>query len=211
LTNPSNEPARQASKMSASPSETIAMNAGSDMNAGLDLNPGKDLMPGRDLRWYAATTLPRQEMVAAENLKAQSFEFLLPRLRVTKRHARKVVQAIDPLFPGYIFVRMDPAVTAWRSINGTRGIGHLVMSGDRPVPARPGVVETIIESIGPDGTVKFIDPIQPGAHVRLVSGPFADVLGEVISLDGRGRVNLMLSLFGMFVYAETKRGNLVAA
>lgn len=181
------------------------MNAGSHAIGGLELNPGNDL------RWFAASTLPRQEMMAAENLKAQSFEFLLPRLRVTKRHARKVVHAIDPLFPGYIFIRMNPAVTAWRSINGTRGIGHLVMSGDRPVPARAGVVETIIESIGPDGIVKFTDPIQPGARVRLMSGPFADVLGEVISLDSRGRVNLMLSLFGMFVHAETKRSNLVAA
>jgi transcription elongation factor/antiterminator RfaH len=164
-----------------------------------------------DMRWFAATTLPRQEMVAAENLKAQAFEFLLPRLRVTKRHARKVVQAIDPLFPGYIFIRMDPSVTAWRSINGTRGIGHLVMSGDRPLPARSGVVETIIDSIGADGTVKFVDPIQPGARVRLLAGPFADVLGEVVSLDGRGRVNLLLSLFGMSVFAEVKRNNLAAA
>ena len=164
-----------------------------------------------DMRWFAATTLPRQEMVAAENLKAQSFEFLLPRMRVTKRHARRVVEAIDPLFPGYIFIRMDPAVTAWRSINGTRGVGHLVMGGDRPLPARTGIVETIIESIGPDGMVKFTDPIQPGARVRLLAGPFADVLGEVVSLDVRGRVNLLLNLFGMSVYAEVKRNNLVAA
>jgi transcription antitermination factor NusG len=197
--------ARQTPQISASSSETIAMNAEPNAAAALDLDPEKAL------RWFAASTLPRQEMMAAENLKAQSFEFLLPRLRVTKRHARKVVQAIDPLFPGYIFIRMDPAVTAWRSINGTRGIGHLVMSGDRPVPARVGVVETIIGSIGPDGIVKFTDPIQPGARVRLMSGPFADVLGEVISLDSRGRVNLMLSLFGMSVHAETKRSNLVAA
>jgi transcription antitermination factor NusG len=205
LTDPLPVSARQTPQISASSSETIAMNAEPNAAAALDLDPEKAL------RWFAASTLPRQEMMAAENLKAQSFEFLLPRLRVTKRHARKVVQAIDPLFPGYIFIRMDPAVTAWRSINGTRGIGHLVMSGDRPVPARVGVVETIIGSIGPDGIVKFTDPIQPGARVRLMSGPFADVLGEVISLDSRGRVNLMLSLFGMSVHAETKRSNLVAA
>jgi len=164
-----------------------------------------------DLRWYAATTLPRQELVAAENLRAQDFEFLLPRMHVSKRHARRVIQAIDPVFPGYIFVRMDPAVTAWRSINGTRGVGHLVMSGERPLPARRGVVETILRSIGPDGMIKFTDPVQPGARVRLVAGPFADALGEVVSLDARGRVNLLLSLFGMSVYAEVKRNNLVAA
>jgi transcriptional antiterminator RfaH len=132
-------------------------------------------------------------------------------MRVTKRHARRVVQAIDPVFPGYIFIRMDPAVTAWRSINGTRGIGHLVMSGERPLPARIGVVETIFRSIGPDGLVKFTDPIRPGAKVRLVAGPFAEALGEVVSLDSRGRVNLMLSLFGTSVPAEVRRNNLVAA
>ncbi len=164
-----------------------------------------------DMRWFAATTLPRQEVVAAENLQAQAFEFLLPRMRVSKRHARRVIETIDPVFPGYIFVRMDPAVTAWRSINGTRGIGHLVMSGERPLPARKGVVETILASVGPDGTIKFVDPVQPGAKVRLVAGPFANALGEVISLDARGRVHLLLSLFGMPVHAEVKRNNLVAA
>jgi transcription antitermination factor NusG len=164
-----------------------------------------------NLRWFAATTLPRQEMLAAENLRAQGFEFLLPRMRVTKRHARRVVQTIDPLFPGYIFVRMDPAVTAWRSINGTRGVGHLVMGGEQPLPARKGVVETIHDSIGVDGTVEFIDPVQPGAKVRLVAGPFADALGEVVSLDARGRVSLLLSLFGMPVHAKVIRNNLAAA
>lgn len=164
-----------------------------------------------EMRWFAATTLPRQELVAAENLRAQAFEFLLPRMRVSKRHARRVVEAIDPVFPGYIFVRMDVAVTAWRSINGTRGIGRLVMSGDRPLPARIGVIETVASSVGPDGLIKFTDPVQPGANVRLVAGPFAETLGEVVSLDGRGRVKLMLSLFGMSVHAEVERQNLVAA
>jgi transcription antitermination factor NusG len=164
-----------------------------------------------DMRWFAATTLPRQEMVAAENLRAQEFEFLLPRMRVTKRHARRVVEAIDPVFPGYIFIQMDPALTAWRRINGTRGISHLVMSGERPLPARKGVVETIISSIGPDGLIKFTDPVQPGAKVRLVAGPFAEALGEVVSLDGRGRVKLMLGLFGTSIHAEVKREKLVAA
>ena len=164
-----------------------------------------------ELRWYAAATLPRREMLAAENLKAQAFEFFLPRMRVTKKHARRLVQEVDPVFPGYVFIRMDLASAAWRSVNGTRGIRHLVMGGDRPLPARSGVIETLKASLGGDGLVKFTDPVGPGAHVRLVSGPFAETLGDVISLDGRGRVRLLLAMFGTTVRVETERESLVAA
>jgi transcriptional antiterminator RfaH len=170
-----------------------------------------DLMARSDARWYAAATLPRQEALAAENLRAQSFDFFLPRMRVTKRHARRVIQAVDPVFPGYVFVRMDVEATAWRCINGTRGIRQLVMGGERPLPARAGVIETLIASVGDDGYVKFTDPVRPGALVRLTNGPFAEALGEVLSLDGRGRVRLLLSMFGSAIKVETERKRLAAA
>lgn len=163
------------------------------------------------MRWFAAATLPRREMLAAENLEAQGFGFFLPRMRVTKRHARRLIEAVDPIFPGYIFIHMDPERAAWRSINGTRGIRHLVMGAARPLPVRAGVVETLIASLGADGLVRFVDPLRPGDTVRLLAGPFAEALGQVVSLDARGRVTLLLALFGTQIRAEAARESLVAA
>jgi len=121
------------------------------------------------------------------------------------------VEAVDPIFPGYIFVHMDPERAAWRCINGTRGIRHLVMGAARPLPVRTGVVETLIASLGVDGLVRFVDPLRPGDTVRLLAGPFAEALGKVVSLDARGRVTLLLALFGTQIRAEAARESLVAA
>src|ERR1700684_1024886 len=80
---------------------------------------GESLFPLRDGRcWCVAQTLRHREQLARLHLGAQAFRSFLPRFHKTVRHARSLREVIAPVFPGYIFVVLNPERNRWRSING---------------------------------------------------------------------------------------------
>ncbi|SFM65889.1 transcriptional antiterminator RfaH [Pleomorphomonas diazotrophica] len=156
-------------------------------------------------RWFAAMTQPQREGVAVDNLRRQGFHTFSPLEKVVRRHARKTVATTAPVFRGYVFVRMDPVLARWRSINGTLGVRSLVTNGNAPLPIRRGVVETLVASTNADGILEFIDPLQAGMKVRLRAGALADELGVIERLDGGGRLVLLMSLMSGQVRARVSR------
>lgn len=154
-------------------------------------------------RWYAAATLPHKERVALENLALQNFQAYCPLHEAQVRHARKTRTVHVPVFRGYVFVAIDPAAMRWRSINGTRGVRWLVSDKEGPIPIKPGVIETLLASTGEDGLLRFAPMFSPGDTVRLATGPFAERLGIIESLDDRGRVRLLFELFGRVTRLQT--------
>jgi transcriptional antiterminator RfaH len=146
-------------------------------------------------RWYVVMTQPNKEHFAAENLAAQGFRCFVPRQSVTYKHARRLSTRLVPVFPQYLFVILDPDAQRWRAVNGTFGVRRLINDGDRPVPVRAGVVETIADSCDAGGTLIFrTATLKAGDRIRLVSGPFAGALGSLQSLDASGRVRLLLEI-----------------
>jgi transcription antitermination factor NusG len=151
------------------------------------------LAPGE--RWYVVMTQPNKEHFAVENLTAQGFRSFVPRQSVTYKHARRVSTRLAPVFPQYLFVILDPDAHRWRAVNGTFGVRRLINDGDRPVPVRAGVVETLAASCDASGLLIFrTATLKAGDRIRLVSGPFAGALGSLQSLDASGRVRLLLEI-----------------
>lgn len=157
-------------------------------------------------RWYVAETQPRKEPLAAEHLARQNFEFFLPRIRKTRRHARKFDTVLAPLFAGYIFVRFDREQANWRSINGTFGVRRLICGEGGMLKPMPDGVVSQLQARCPSGIFETaIDALVPGDRVRITAGPFAEFIAEVRSLDERGRVALLLDILGGGVYHSETR------
>lgn len=144
--------------------------------------------------WYVFRALAQQEGWAEDNLKRQGFVYFLPKVIVTKRHARRYITRREWLFPRYGFVLLDLALDPWRRINGTYGVERLVMGRDGPQRVPDGVIETLQAATGTDGLFAPDAGFVPGATVRVCHGPLSGTLGTLQSLDGRGRVDLLLSL-----------------
>lgn len=151
--------------------------------------------------WYVAETLPRKEALAALHLDRQRFEYFLPRYRKARRHARKVDTVLAPLFPGYIFVRFDRDCSNWRSINGTFGVRRLICSESGALRAMPGRIVEHLQSRC-DGNIYQtpVERFRPGQKVRIITGPFADLTAQVLTLDDKGRVALLLDILSGGVY-----------
>ncbi len=160
-------------------------------------------------RWYAVQTLARREASAQMQLEAQGFRTFLPRYIKTVRHARKLMTVSAPFFPGYLFVALDLGRDCWRSINGTVGAVGLIMVEGFPRPMQSGVVESLVTCCGADGHVKLVEDLAVGQSVRMLSGPFADMMGKLARLDGGGRVQVLLRLLGGEVSVSVSRATLL--
>ena len=165
----------------------------------------------RGERWYVVASLPRREAGAQMQLQAQGFRTFLPRYAKTVRHARKLMTVSAPFFPGYLFVALDLGRDRWRSVNGTFGVAGLIMAKGFPSPVQSGVVESLAACCGADGHLALADRLAVGQGVRVLSGPFADMVGKLARLDGGGRVQVLLQLMGGEVAVSVSRSVLMPA
>lgn len=147
--------------------------------------------------WFCVKSKPRQEAVAARNLRALGeVELVFPRVRRTRRGHDRNREVIEPLFPGYVFARFDP--TEYQGpVRSTRGVLHLVAKEGRPVRVDAKVIEELL-ALGPDAVLSALDgELQVGAKVRIVRGIFAGSEGEVLRLaTPEKRIAVLLALLG---------------
>lgn len=149
-------------------------------------------------RWYVAQTQARGELRALANLTRQGFSAYLPQYLKRRRHARKTDWVRAPLFPRYIFIRLDPAAARWRAVGSTIGVAHLICAEDRPLPVPDGVVEDIRARETGEGVVVLEEspPFAKGETVRVTAGPLADLVGLFEGMTDGERVTVLFELLG---------------
>lgn len=168
--------------------------------------------PGEDgRRWYAVQCLAHREGAAKAHLENQSYSVFLPRRLKTRRHARKLDTVLVPFFPNYLFVELDISQQPWRSINGTHGVARMVMRGEFPAPAPVGVIESLRQACDERDVLTQACAFSEGQSVRIVAGPFADLVGQLHQLDDSQRVRVMLDIMGGRFPVVVARHHLVPA
>jgi transcriptional antiterminator RfaH len=119
-------------------------------------------------RWCVVQTKPREEDIAVANLRQQQFDVFMPLLR---EHRRKEVKIV-PMFPGYLFVAIDPTMLSWLPITGTRGVKRLMTSRfERPALLPRGWVEHLRDS-GVLDLFKDALSFKKNDKVEFIAGPF---------------------------------------
>jgi transcriptional antiterminator RfaH len=146
--------------------------------------------------WIVASTHPHKENVALDNLKRQGFRVYCPKVRKRIRHARRLQQVIRPLFPGYIFIRLNPEREQWRSIGSTFGVRNLIRFGDRPGTIPDQFIERLhaTEQEGVVSMPSARDSYSPGEKVRLREGPFEGLIATVLAASECNRVVVLMDL-----------------
>lgn len=149
-------------------------------------------------RWYVVQTQHRGEAQAARELANQAFEVFLPRYQKKCRHARKVTLVAAPLFPGYLFVYLDPQRQHWRSINGTRGVIRVIASQDGPIAVPDALIAMLRTRLDPQGfvTMSLRPDFAPGEAIRIRSGSFAEAIGLFDGFRDHDRVAVLLEFLG---------------
>ena len=149
--------------------------------------------------WYVAYTQPMKEVLAAQQLENQGFEVYCPRFKKERRHARRVDQVLVPLFPRYLFVKVDPDASPWRSINGTIGISYLLMIDDRTPASLPSSVIAHMkekEEAGGVVPVETLSHFVGGDEVLILEGVLKDHKALFQSFDDKKRAQVLLDFMG---------------
>jgi transcriptional antiterminator RfaH len=153
--------------------------------------------------WYLAQLKPGGLQRASENLSRQGFPVFMPHRTETRRRASRLHETRRPLFPGYLFVQIDPEARPWRTVNSTWGVSRLVSfgpDGPREVPA-PLVAGLMARTDGAGGWCEA-DALRAGDRVRIIAGPFAQAIAEIDAISERGRIFALLEMMGRTVRTE---------
>ena len=161
-------------------------------------------------RWYAVYTQCRMETWARANLWERGVEAYLPRYHKRRRHARRTEWIAAPLFPRYLFARVDLSNTGRRLVGAAPGVVSLVCMGREPASLADAVIEDIRAREGEDGLIDLEREraLRPGEEVRVCEGPFRDAVGLFAAPGDRDRVFVLLNLLGREVRARIPVTNL---
>ena len=136
------------------------------------------------MSWFVVRTKPRQEFIAKANLENQGFEFYLPELV-------RDTGSVEPLFPGYIFIKNQAGPTPFDKIRFTRGILNFVRFGEKLALARQGLIDSLIQR---ENEFKNVSSLEPNQKVYIKGGPFKDLQAIFLEKSGKDRVVLLLKI-----------------
>jgi len=162
------------------------------------------------IAWYCARTKPKHEHIAAANVRKRlNLEVFHPQLRIERATRRGVVRVIEPLFPGYIFVRCA-IEEKLNEIQRTNGISSLVHFGNRIPTVEDSVIGELQECFEAESPMALNDCLAPGDEVLVGDGAFAGMRAFVLRvLPARQRVQVLLDILGGPTPVEVDRGSVV--
>ena len=145
--------------------------------------------------WYVLHVKPRTEKKTAEYLRKYRLWHHLPLYRkVTRVQRRKVVREL-PLFPGYVFARLNPQerVLMLRT-------NLVVRTIDVPRPREMIHQLRQIAHAGRAGKeVRKVEKFTVGEPVRVTQGPFYGIEGYIKKDEGKTMIVLNVEILGQAV------------
>lgn len=141
--------------------------------------------------WYLLQCRVRQDSRAAEHLGNQGYSCFQPLVQVERLQGGRRRLCTEPLFPGYLFIRLCSVTDNWGPIRSTRGVARMVGFNGQPQPVPAEVVEALQARLA---SAPVITPLQPGDPVRVTQGAFANLEAIFQRFDGDERVVILLNL-----------------
>jgi transcription elongation factor/antiterminator RfaH len=156
-------------------------------------------------RWYVVRTKAGDEQRANRNLLNQEIETFLPLYKDQHYRSGKLIQMVKPLFPNYLFAKLDLDVN-YTNAKWTRGVSRILGSREGPVPISERVVQVLQERVGKDELIELEEEIKIGDYVQITSGPLKDLIGVFQKkMSGKDRVKILLNLIGVDVPVQISK------
>lgn len=146
--------------------------------------------------WFAVRTRARAERRVAERLRHREIEVYCPVVEREREWSDRRKVIAEPMFPGYLFARFR-GLDVGRVLSA-RSVVEIVRSSGEPVPVRPDELKAVrrlergLRESEKAPEVESVDAFEEGEPVRVVSGPFEGLTGEL--LEDRGGVRVAVRL-----------------
>jgi transcription antitermination factor NusG len=171
--------------------------------------PSQAQPPNSARNWFAVYTTSRHEKRVARNLGQRQIEHFLPiyRTQHTWKDGTRVMLDL-PLFPGYVFVRIDLHDRV--GVLEVPGVVSMIGTAKQPAPLPELEVEAL--RAGLDPTKAEPHPLLTvGQRVRITRGALAGVEGIVVRKKSGLQVVLTLSLLMQSIAIEVSGDDVESA
>jgi transcriptional antiterminator RfaH len=144
--------------------------------------------------WYVAKTKPHREHTTAAILAQRDVEVYLPSITFRRRDTLRTALH-EPLFPGYLFARLDLNADDWLATRSAPGIAYFLGGDGAPTALPDGLIEGIRARVERSRSNWQRPAFEAGERVVLERGPFAG-LDAIFDdwLSARGRVRVLLEI-----------------
>lgn len=144
--------------------------------------------------WYLLYCKAREEERAAQHLQNQGIESFYPVKAVKKiRKGIKNVK-LEPLFPNYLFVSLDPNVANFNAVRSTRGVASFIRFGNHYTQVADSIISALRTKLEACNVVD--DNLSPkvGDKVIINEGAYQGIEAIFSSSDGMERSILLVKL-----------------
>jgi|ERR1700674_3857029 len=150
--------------------------------------------------WFALQVRMRHETGVADHLQSKGYEWFLPLYKARRRWSDRVKEVDSPLFPGYLFCRLNPHDRL--PILKTPCVTQIVGYNHVPVPVDEQEIEAIRRLIA-SGVPNFpCAYLEVGSKVRIEAGALRGLEGILTELKGKRRLVLSIMLLQRSVAVE---------
>lgn len=145
-----------------------------------------------ELRWHVAHTRPRCEKKLVQSCQRDGFHCTLPQYVSVKRYRGKTVKFLKPLFPGYLFLQLEPGQRD--RLRHNQHVANLLDVPDQEEFEQQ--LQEILRAMDLGVEVQLAPQIKEGMRVRIKSGPLRGFEAWVQRRDGVSEVVLRLDFIG---------------
>ena len=165
------------------------------------------------MQWYVLRVAANKEMQVKEALSQKvkgrdNLEGVVGRIEVPVEQVKRIrggKQTVykRKLYPGYVFMEMEPTddgrvpENAWFAIKETSGVGDFIGTDGVPTPMRDtDVAKMLLDAEKPEEMPSIKVEFKKGDQIKIREGAFENFEGVVDSIDQeRGIVKVIVTIF----------------
>jgi len=150
--------------------------------------------------WYALRVRSRHEFVASEELTRKDIENFLPSVSRVRQWKDRKKKVDFPLFPGYVFVHLDPLPGAFVNVLKTRGsVSFVSLVPGQPTSVSPEEIASLRAMLMSGEQLDVFPAFKEGTVVRVKQGPLRGTVGILAKREGRQMFLINIDILGRSV------------
>ena len=158
--------------------------------------------------WFALQTKPKHERNIERLLDRKGYECFTPTYRLKRKWSDRVVEIDFPLFPMYVFCRLNASVLG--QVLSIRGVVRVVGFGGRPVEVDVEEIESL-QLLARSSLLREPWKYLPDGVVVLVeTGPLAGTQGIICADENRRQLIISVTLLQRSVAIHLDKDTVVS-
>jgi transcription antitermination factor NusG len=153
--------------------------------------------------WFALRVKPHFEKLVASVAHNKGFEEFLPLHRSRRRWSDRYQSVELPLFPGYVFCRLDPQYRL--PLLTIPGVLHFVGIGKVPAPVDEAEIVAIRTALQAGLGAEPWPFLETGQLVKIEDGPLAGMEGLLVEVRKQQRLVVSVTLLQRSIAVEIER------